>query len=146
MKVLASIAIVAGLAFMLSACGTTGVGTTDGPPAVTTTADKIAAAQQTVHDIRLGVTLAEIAFDGMCGVEHLAPKFCSDPVAQAAYADAKELVASALQTADDALASGGGKLSDADIANLVTDATNDLAHLEAVISDIKAGRKPPPLS
>lgn len=134
-----------GLALLLAACGTAGNttfpdGGTASTPAITT-ADKVAQARQVLSNVKLGVTVAEIAFDGVCA-SSAAPKFCTDPAAQAAYADAKVLVAGALQTADDALATNG-TFTDADIAKLVGDATTDLAYLEAVISDVRAGKAPP---
>ena len=45
-----------------------------------------------------------------------------------------------VKTADDALADG--TLDDAKVRALIQDAVNDLSKLEAVISDIKAGKTP----
>lgn len=139
------LAAIGALLLALAACASPDLPFPDDTSPATTTAttapaDKAAAARDTLQKVEFGATLAEIGYDTLCAPLS-APKFCTDPAAVAAYADTKALLATAFQTAQDAL-DANGTFDEATITKLLSDATKDLVKLEAVIADIKSGKTP----
>lgn len=148
MKLFVKLAAIGGLLLALGACTSSGElpfpDDTASTTTTTTGTPPVAQARSNLQRIELAATVAELGYDAICAGQS-APKTCTDPQAVAVYTGVKALLASAFQTADDALATNG-TLTQADITKLVTDATVALGKLETVIADIKAGKTPAPVT
>jgi len=127
---------------LLAACGALAPATDGAPaPAADQAAQNLAKARQAEGWAKAAALGAEIAYDTLC-VSPAAPQTCSDPKAVAVYDDAKRFLDAAFAAADEALADG--TYDDAKRKALAGDVLAALAKLEAVLSDLKAGRVPPP--
>lgn len=122
------IAATLALALLLGGCATTGP-----------TQDQRQEWRDNLTKAEMAATLAEVGYDGMCA-SSIAPKFCRDPRANAIYASTKDLLSSAFQSAEDALAAE--TFDETTIRKLFKDAIDALSKLEKVISDVRSNRAP----